>query len=74
MPCEYGASLPIGSNDKANKKLIKKLDKLTRMLCTICNKLPIVPSEHSCNIIESVPGLRKWWSKHQKDDLKRKKK
>lgn len=60
MPCQYD-SVP-GENEA---RLHEGLDRLTRMLCWVCERT-------SETILRHNPELMAWWTEHQKADAKRK--
>jgi len=67
MPCydpdSYGCRRSVGS-DHEFTKLRKKLDRVTDLLCWLC--------QHSDpSALEGNHPLHEWWTKHQVDDAKR---
>lgn len=61
MPCtDYQSDLDNYTNIK------NKLDKTTRLLCSLCSKL--TNQELFNHILSNDEELAKWWSKHQVED------
>lgn len=63
MPCRTDPDDYRCSNDTT----AKKLDELTQLLCSVCNRLDEKDSEY----FPMNPQLDRWWSEHKEEDRKR---
>lgn len=61
MACTYDTRW---EDEQAHAQRIKELDKLTRMLCTVCEHL----ESQADGPYEVNEELGEWWEKHQEED------
>ena len=71
MPCRYEESdaEKAASAAESEKVRNRKLDKLTRMLCWLCNR--VENDLGLTTLIRQNDELDKWWTSHKKSDAKK---
>lgn len=67
MPCNDGGAPSSWAQDQDDIFRQKRLDKVTRLLCTLLGQLEKAGTFE----IYATPDLREWWTKHKLDDQKR---
>lgn len=75
MPCSDGYPSNYDYEyEKQKVELKRRLDLSTRLLCGLLTQLtttPIVDIGTMERLFKDVPGLREWWTQHQKEDAAR---
>lgn len=85
MPCQdYRDNVPVNFRDTAEyRELKKRLDKVTRLLCTVLTDWMADEKRMEADseaVVSHLPGkiannkeLQEWWTEHQKSDREREK-
>lgn len=71
MPCSDGLALDRMAQERRERNLSDRLNKVTRLLCHTMNNVSALERH---NLLIKNPELKEWWEAHKAFDKKRKKK